>query len=795
MSFSYANPTSGPSAGGIGWFNFGNISINPGDTLTGLTGTLNDGSTVTFDVSSVSVSGSPRTFIAVPAPTWGGTFFGNTNYTSIPGNVVMYSQYVFSPGSTSLVFSNIVVKDNLGNPIPNYTAILADAESTGLTEGWRLTTNGSGWNLFATLGNSTSPTLTGLGTTTATITGNDPLRNQNDYVLTTQSPTQLTINSFTTNNGGGRQGIAIGFATTKVTVQKQVGERIQSSDQFVLNIAGTPNAQATTTGTADGIQSERAIVYAIPGNTYTISEAMAPGSGSTLSQYTLITSALNATLAGSIPPTGTLPINFTPALGDEVTYTILNAAPETFVKTVDKVNADIGDVLTYTVVVNNPNSFTINNVVVTDTTPIGTTYLGNLNVSAPYTGTTLATGLTITSIGPDDAVTISWQVKVNTTPPVPSPITNLANVVIPGGTSGSTNVVQTQVNHAFVSTIKAVNKSYANIGNTLTYMLTLTNFGNVAANNVVITDPIPTGTTYVAGSLTGNVAFSGTPATGLALTAPIPAGGSAIITYQVNVANTIPSTNPIPNTAAITYAYTVDPAKPNGVNVATTSNTTTTKIANATLTTMKVSDKVIAYIGDVITYQVAITNTGNVPADNVILSDPVANGTMYVPNSLTASVGFTGSPLTTIHFINPIASGATVSLSYQVQVTAVPNPNPIANTMKVAYAYTVNPLNPDAITSTSISNTVNTVVFTNNYRQEISDLIQSIALEEAAIGNIANAEGAKIQRMLAMPGVTPEQLLCVNKSVSDMLDALVTLESILKQKLNAVDCQISPSCM
>lgn len=45
MAFSYANPGSGPSAGGIGWFNFGNISIAPGQTLLGLTGTLNDGTT------------------------------------------------------------------------------------------------------------------------------------------------------------------------------------------------------------------------------------------------------------------------------------------------------------------------------------------------------------------------------------------------------------------------------------------------------------------------------------------------------------------------------------------------------------------------------------------------------------------------------------------------------------------------------------------------------------------------------------------------------------------------------
>ncbi|MEG2719391.1 MAG: hypothetical protein RSA55_07630, partial [Clostridia bacterium] len=84
----------------------------------------------------------------------------------------------------------------------------------------------------------------------------------------------------------------------------------------------------------------------------------------------------------------------------------------------------------------------------------------------------------------------------------------------------------------------------------------------------------------------------------------------------------------------------------------------------------------------------------------------------------------------------------------------------------------------------------------NNYRQQISDLIQSVALEETALGAIANAEGAKIQRMTAMPNVTPAQLLCLNKSVTDMTNAMSLLESILMQKLNAVDCQIdgNPSC-
>lgn len=58
MPFFYVNPTSGPGAGGIGWFNFNSFAtINPGQTIAGLTGTLNDGTTVTFDLITANVSG------------------------------------------------------------------------------------------------------------------------------------------------------------------------------------------------------------------------------------------------------------------------------------------------------------------------------------------------------------------------------------------------------------------------------------------------------------------------------------------------------------------------------------------------------------------------------------------------------------------------------------------------------------------------------------------------------------------------------------------------------------------
>lgn len=793
MSFSYANPGSGPSAGGIGWFDFSNLVINPGQTVTGLTGTLNDGSIVTFDLSLSNISGAPRNFTAVTAPTWGGAFFGTAGYTGILGNVALYSQLVFAPSSNTLLLNNIVVKDSLGNPVTNYTTVVADAESTGLGEPWDWITNGGGWKLLTTLGNSSSPTLTGIGTQNVSIVGNAPV-NQNAYVLTTQSPTQLTLNSAALNNGGGRQAVAIGFAVTKVTVEKNIGGRIDSSDQFVLNIAGTPNSQVTTSGAAVGIQSQVASVFGIPGNAYTINEAMAPSSASPLTAYTQTVSAINLTPSGSIPPTGSLPINFTPALGDDVVYTILNSAPEIFTKSVDKTNAKPGDVLTYTVTGINPNNYAIPGVVFTDPTPAGTTYIGNLIVSVPYTGTTPATGLTVT-MPPNSTVTASWQVQVNATAPVNNPIVNIASAVVPGGTSGSTNPVSTQINYADLTSngnfTKSVDKAYAQFGDILTYTLSVHNSGNVAANNVVITDVIPTGTTYVAGSVSANVPFTGTPASTIALTNPIPAGGTATITFQVQLANSAPVTNPIPNTGAVNYAYTVDPTKPNGVTGSGASNKVTTTVATATLKTTKTADKTISYVGDIITYSLAIQNTGNASADNVVITDPIPNGTSLVPGSLVVSAPYSGSLATAITLTNAVVAGQTVTVSYQVKVDATPLPNPIPNMADIAYDYTVDPSNVDGVSVDSKSNTVSTVIFVNNYSQQINDLIESVALEEAALGAIMQAEGAKIQKFVAMPDVTPDMLLCVNKSVTDMTNSISLLESILNQKLNVVDCQIN----
>ena len=76
--------------------------------------------------------------------------------------------------------------------------------------------------------------------------------------------------------------------------------------------------------------------------------------------------------------------------------------------------------------------------------------------------------------------------------------------------------------------------------------------------------------------------------------------------------------------------------------------------------------------------------------------------------------------------------------------------------------------------------------------QAITELIQSVALEETALSHILKAEGEKIQKIVALPDVTPEVLLATNKSVESMVNSISNLEVILTDKISLFkECKCS----
>ena len=77
--------------------------------------------------------------------------------------------------------------------------------------------------------------------------------------------------------------------------------------------------------------------------------------------------------------------------------------------------------------------------------------------------------------------------------------------------------------------------------------------------------------------------------------------------------------------------------------------------------------------------------------------------------------------------------------------------------------------------------------------QAITDIIASIALEQTALSHILNAEGEKLQRVIAK-SINVEELLCVNKSVNRMVDSITKLEFTLQSKLQLFDDCLCDSC-
>ena len=75
----------------------------------------------------------------------------------------------------------------------------------------------------------------------------------------------------------------------------------------------------------------------------------------------------------------------------------------------------------------------------------------------------------------------------------------------------------------------------------------------------------------------------------------------------------------------------------------------------------------------------------------------------------------------------------------------------------------------------------------NSRFQAVTDIIESIALEQTALSHILNAEGEKIEKAKDLD-LPLKDLLKINKSVKNMIDAVVRLETILQIKLETFEC-------
>lgn len=408
----------------------------------------------------------------------------------------------------------------------------------------------------------------------------------------------------------------------------------------------------------------------------------------------------------------------------------------TSVKDVDLDAAQIGDTLTYTITLTNSSTLPIENVTTIDVDPLGTTFVpGSVTVNGTPTAENPNTGITILSLAAGASAVIQYQVTITSAPLgnviVNTALTNYEYTLQAGnppiiGTALS-NSVFTALETVDTVVIKSADKLTAIVGDIITYTLQIRNIGTVDDNNVVLTDLIQNGTTFVPGSVTINgVPTAGNPNTGITV-GTVPEGTTTTVTFQVT-ADFIPPINPVTNQATIVYDVIVDPQQP-PVQETAVSNITSVTIQQAALTSTKTATPIVAEVGDTITYTVTLENTGNIELSNILFSDPDPNGTTFIPGSVTINgAPSSGNPNTGIP-LQPLNPGSIVVIQYQVTVTSFPVQNPITNISVTTYEYIPGAGQP-AVRGTSTSNEAQTTI-----QQVDATLTKSANVTFATIGD------------------------------------------------------------
>ncbi|MGW8701077.1 isopeptide-forming domain-containing fimbrial protein [Streptomyces eurythermus] len=254
------------------------------------------------------------------------------------------------------------------------------------------------------------------------------------------------------------------------------------------------------------------------------------------------------------------------------------------------------------------------------------------------------------------------------------------------------------------------------VGDVITYRITAKNEGGGAAENLVLTDDIPDGTTYVPGSLRivdgpntgpktdeqgddqayfdeetnrvvfhlGNGASAGQGGS-LPSTETVPAGTT--VEYRVVIDRSAGGSQ-ISNAATATYENRLgDTPEP---LTATSDEQVTEVLPAADLNVTKSADATTVTVGQTVTYRITVRNTGPNQATGVVVTDELPDSLSFLSAD---SASGTYDPATGEWTVGDVADGATATLVLRAKATEA---GPLTNTVTV----TGNETEPDTSDNT-----------------------------------------------------------------------------------------------
>ncbi|MCV2282285.1 hypothetical protein OCS60_007500 [Clostridioides difficile] len=403
---------------------------------------------------------------------------------------------------------------------------------------------------------------------------------------------------------------------------------------------------------------------------------------------------------------------------DDVSLREIAVPTFTPIKTSNTETANVGDIITYTVTLDNTCDSPLTNVFFRDLIPNGLEFIPGTvtvdGVSVP--GVDPNTGFSLPDIGGGTGVEVTFDVVVESIPN-PNPTNNIANIDysytpveggIPNDFSVDSNPVPVEVISADIEVTKLSEPTIVNPGEELIYTIKVVNNGPFPSENVVLTDDVPASIINPEYSLDGGVTFQ--PWTGSLNIGTLEVGETRVIIIR-GIVN--PSTVGIITNTAVVSSTTADP------NLNNNTSTIETEVnLLADILVMKTAEPNSAVPGTLLRYTIQVENLGPANAENVILNDDIPASIINPEYSLDGGASF--QPWNGSLNIGTLNSG--ISLTVLIQGTVSLNSSEyIVNTA------TVSSTTPDP----DLSNNISTIITPVNPQAGIS--IIKVADEDVAV--------------------------------------------------------------
>lgn len=309
-------------------------------------------------------------------------------------------------------------------------------------------------------------------------------------------------------------------------------------------------------------------------------------------------------------------------------------------------------------------------------------------------------------------------------------------------------------------------------------------FGPATSSLQVISGPNNSANNFFASQINddnGNLDTSGTAGT---LNKPIGSDSFGVRTgwdiTNVDVSSTLRNSQ---GQAVVRIATSQDTYMVSGYGVQLDANSPIVKMT-------KSADKTKAVVGEIVTYTLEVKNEGFVPATNIIFQDFLDPELEYLPDSLRVrGIAFPGEDIEAGVNIGTIAVGETIFITYQAKITEEPPSKVVHNKASMTFDFQSRPDLPIS-TATSVSNVPDIeVIEPPSCEESKNEIIKTVAEAEKGIAHIIRAEAEKVEaisRAFENDAVLIQDLISVNESVEQMLDAVIELEEKLKIKLSTV---------